>query len=265
MTELTFIDLLTAASLVLINGLISVVLRLGLGRQLLVASARTVVQLLLIGWLLQWVFDRQRWGELLVVMAAMSVVAGVAAVRRTERRFSGIWAISLTAVAGSAWVVTGIALTAIMDPHVVQSKPAHYAIPLLGMVLGNTLSGISLGLDRLTGNLVSGRDLVELRLSLGATRWEAALPAIRDAIRTGMIPIVNSMMVVGIVSLPGMMTGQILAGVDPLLAVRYQIVIMFLIAAGVALGVTSVTLLSFGRLFNARHQFLAERIVKAEG
>jgi putative ABC transport system permease protein len=191
----------------------------------------------------------------------MSAVAGIAAVRRTQRRFSGIWAIGLAAVAGSAWVVTGIALAAIIDPQFVQSRPAQYAVPLLGMVLGNTLTGISLGLDRLTGDLVSGRDAVELRLSLGATRWEAALPAIRDAVRTGMIPIINSMMVVGIVSLPGMMTGQILAGVeDPMSAVRYQIVIMFLIAAGVVLGVTGATLLSYRRLFNARHQFLGERI-----
>lgn len=259
--DLTTVDLLIAAALVLINGVVSVVLRLRLERQLLIASVRTVVQLLLIGWLLRWVFARQRWTEVLLLMALMSTVAGIAAVRRTKRRFSGIWPIGLAAVAGSAWVVTGIALAAVIDSQFVHSHPAQYAVPLLGMVLGNTLTGISLGLDRLTGGLVSERDAVELRLSLGATRWEAALPMIQDAVRTGMIPIINSMMVVGIVSLPGMMTGQILAGVkDPMSAVRYQIVIMFLIAAAVALGVTGVTLLSYRRLFNARHQFLPERI-----
>ncbi|MGB5344162.1 MAG: ABC transporter permease, partial [Thermoanaerobaculia bacterium] len=123
------------------------------------------------------------------------------------------------------------------------------------MILGNTLTGISLGLDRFTGALTQGRDRVELLLSLGGTRWEAALPAIREAARTGMIPILNSMTVVGIVSLPGMMTGQLLAGVSPVQAVKYQIVIMFLIASATALGTVGAVLLSYLRLFSKQHQF----------
>src|SRR3569623_2692060 len=105
----------------------------------------------------------------------------------------------------------------------------QYAIPLLGMILGNTLNGISLGLDRLGGELSGRRAPVEALLALGATRWEAARGPIRQAVRTGLIPTINAMMVVGIVSLPGMMTGQILAGADPVEAVKYQIVMMFLI------------------------------------
>ncbi|MGB5174822.1 MAG: ABC transporter permease, partial [Thermoanaerobaculia bacterium] len=122
-------------------------------------------------------------------------------------------------------------------------------------ILGNTLTGISLGLDRFTDALTQGRDRVELLLSLGGTRWEAALPAIREAARTGMIPILNSMTVVGIVSLPGMMTGQLLAGVSPVQAVKYQIVIMFLIASATALGTVGAVLLSYLRLFSRQHQF----------
>jgi putative ABC transport system permease protein len=125
-----------------------------------------------------------------------------------------------------------------------------------GMILGNTLNGISLGLDRLGSELAAKRAQVEALLALGATRWEAARHPIQEAVRTGLIPIMNSMMVVGIVSLPGMMTGQILAGASPLEAVKYQIVIMFLIASGTALGTVSVVLLSYRRLFNSSHQFL---------
>jgi putative ABC transport system permease protein len=128
------------------------------------------------------------------------------------------------------------------------------------MILGNTLNGISLGLDRLGDELSGQRDRVEALLCLGATRWEAAHSAIETAVRTGMIPMINSMMVVGIVSLPGMMTGQLLSGVDPIQAVKYQIVILFLIAAGTALGTISVVLLSFRQLFNSRHQFLYQRL-----
>ncbi len=130
------------------------------------------------------------------------------------------------------------------------------------MILGNTLNGIALGMDRLGQELDSHRDAVETLLALGATRWEAARAPIQQAVRTGMIPIINSMMVVGLVSLPGMMTGQLLSGQAPMEAVKYQIVIMFLIAAGAALGTVSVVLLGYRRLFNQDHQFLAGRLLK---
>ena len=105
-------------------------------------------------------------------------------------------------------------------------------------------------------------DQVETLLALGATRWEASRTAIQQAVRTGMIPTINTMMIVGLVSLPGMMTGQLLAGMDPLDAVKYQIVIMFLIAAGTSLGTFSIVLLGYRRLFTLDHQFLPERLVK---
>jgi putative ABC transport system permease protein len=258
--DLAYGEVAVAAALILVNGLISVLLRLGLGKRLLLAALRTVVQLLLIGAVLDWVFSRTSWTAILLLMLVMSVIAGVAAVQRTRRRYPGIWLNSIVAVMAASWLVTAIALSVILRPEVWSDRPAQYAIPLLGMMLGNTLTGISLGLDRLGEQLSAQRERVELRLSLGATRWEAAREPVREAVRTGMIPILNSMMVVGVVSLPGMMTGQILSGVAPSAAVRYQIVIMFLIAAGTALGTVGVVLLSYRRLFSSRHQFLYQRI-----
>ena len=158
----------------------------------------------------------------------------------------------------SAWGVTGVALFGIID--VDPWYMPQYAIPLLGMMLGNTLSGISLGLDRFGDGLVTQRHQVEALLAMGATRWEAALPQIREAVRTGMIPILNAMMVVGLVSLPGMMTGQILAGIDPLEAVKYLFFLMFMIAAATSLGTVSVVLLSYRRLFDHRHRLRRERL-----
>ncbi|MDX1630754.1 MAG: iron export ABC transporter permease subunit FetB [Thermoanaerobaculia bacterium] len=250
-----------AALLILINGGISLGLRLGLERRLLVASVRTTVQLLLVGLVLQQVFALKSPTVVVIWMLFMAVVAGVAAVRRSDRRYPGIWWDSVLSIWLASWIVTGIALTGIVgvDPW----WKAQYSIPLLGMILGNALNGISLGLDRLGEELTTRRGEVELRLTLGATRWQAALPALRNAVRTGMIPILNSMNVVGLVSLPGMMTGQLLAGVDPVEAVKYQIVIMFLIAAGTALGTVGVVLLGYRRLFNHRHQFLASRLTRA--
>lgn len=258
--ELSFWQLGIATALILICGVISLALRLGLEWRLLVASVRTVVQLLLIGLVLEHIFGLQHWGLVVVLLLTMTLVAGIAAVRRTSRRYTGIWFDSIVSMWASSWLVTGIALVAI-----VQVRPWYqpqYAIPLLGMILGNTLNGIALGLDRFGDELNACREQVDLLLALGATRWEAAQGPMKQAIRTGMIPIINSMMVVGLVSLPGMMTGQLLAGVKPVQAVMYQIAIMFLIAAGTALGTFAVVLLGYFRLFSRDHQFLAGRLVK---
>lgn len=250
--ELSIGQVAAAASLIAVNGIISVALRLGLERQLLLAGVRTVVQLTLIGFILQWVFTLQSWPPVIALLAVMTLIAGVSAVQRTERRFPGVWSVGIAAVWISSWLIGTAALLGIV--RVEPWYRPQYAIPLVGMILGNTLSGISLGLDRFAGELDGRRDEVEGLLALGATRWEAALPIIRDAVRTGMIPIINSMMVVGIVSLPGMMTGQLLAGEAPVETVKYQIVIMFLIASGTALGTMLAVLLSYRRLFNGRHQ-----------
>lgn len=101
-------------------------------------------------------------------------------------------------------------------------------------------------------------------MSLGATRWEAAHKHLRDALRTGMLPTINSMMVLGVVSLPGMMTGQILAGINPVDAVRYQIVIYFMLAAGTALATLFVVLLAFNTMFNSSHQLRLQPYTKSK-
>lgn len=251
--ELAYWQVALAALLILINGGISLLLRLELERKLLVAAFRMTVQLILVGFVLHWVFSLGEWYTVTGLLLAMTVIAGIAAVRRTEHRYRGIWVSSLVSVWVSSWTVGALALLVI-----VRVEPwfrPQYAIPLMGMILGNTLNGISLGLDRFGEELRSRRDHIETLLALGATRWEAARRPVQEAIRTGMIPILNAMLIAGVVSLPGMMTGQLLAGVDPIDAVKYQIVIMFLIASGTALGTMGVVLLSYRRLFNRRHQF----------
>jgi putative ABC transport system permease protein len=258
--ELSYFQVSLAALLIVINGAISMLLKLGLERRLLVAAVCTVVQLLLIGFVLEWVFRLDRWYVVVAMMSIMTLVAGIAAIQRTGARYPGIWVRSVAATWASSWLVAALALFVI-----VRVRPWYtpqYAIPLLGMILGNTLNGVSLGLDRLGSELAGKRDEVESLLALGATRWEAARRPIQQAVKTGLIPTINAMMVVGIVSLPGMMTGQLLAGTSPVEAVKYQIVIMFLIASGTALGTVLVVLLSFRRLFNDDHQFVRALLVE---
>jgi putative ABC transport system permease protein len=257
--ELSYVDLGLAAALIIVNGVISIALGLRLERSLLLASVRTIVQLLLVGLVLESVFAVREWYIVLALLLVMTIIAGVAAVGRMDRRYRGVYVDSIIAVWSSSWIVAAYALLVIMRDVQPWYHP-QYAIPLAGMILGNSLNGISLGLNRLSEQLATRRDQVEAMLTLGATRWEAARGIIRQAIHTGMIPIINSMMVVGIVSLPGMMTGQLLSGVSPLQAVRYQIVIMFLIAAATALGTVGAVLLSYRRLFNEDHQFRGDQI-----
>jgi putative ABC transport system permease protein len=257
-----------AAALILISGAISLMLKLGLEYKLLLASARTVVQLILIGWVLQWIFPKegeppQPWYYVLGMLLLMTIIAGDAAVRRCSRRYRGVWFDSVMAMGLSSWLMGALAVLAIVQvPREHLWYDPQYCIPLMGMILGNTLNGIALGWDRFGDELAQKRDQIETLLALGGTRWEAALSAIQTAVRTGMIPTLNTMMVVGIVSLPGMMTGQILAGMKPDSAVKYQIVIMFLIAVGTTLGTVTVVLLSYWRLFTPWHQFIPGRILQ---
>jgi len=258
--ELSYFQVSLAALLIVAGGVISVVLKLRMERLLLLASVRTVVQLLLVGLVLEWVFRLDRWYAVMAVACLMTLVAGLTAAGRNERRYDGIWFNTVFSVWASAWFVTAFALFGVLQGVEKWYEP-QYAIPLLGIVLGNTLNGISVGLNTFIEALITRREQVESLLALGATRWEAARTPVQHAVRTGMTPIINAMMVAGIVSLPGTMTGQLLAGVAPIEAVKYQIVIMFLVASATALGTVSVILLSFLRIFDADHRFL-HRLVR---
>jgi putative ABC transport system permease protein len=253
-------QLALAAVLILVNIGLSIALQLGLGKSLAIASVRMVVQLLLIGFVLEWLFTQDNALVIGAIALGMTAIAGRAAVNRTQRRFTGIYWQSLLSVLASSALVTGFAMVGIIG--VEPWYDPQYLIPLLGMVLGNTLSGISLGLDHFMTSLATQRDPIETLLALGATRWEATHSQVREAIRVGMIPTINSMMVMGLVSLPGMMTGQILAGANPIDAVRYQIVIVFMIAVGAALGVFGVVLLAYRRLLSPDHQLRLDRLSK---
>jgi len=258
--ELDALDLTLAAGLILIAGLVSIVLGLRQEKRFLIASVRTVFQLLLVGVILKQVFALNQWWAIAAVAAVMIAAASWEAAKRPSKKIAGMgWLAFITLIITS--LLTTYMVTAVIIGVPVWYE-ARYWIPLLGMVLGNGLTGISLCLDALLEALSARRREVEMELAHGATRWEAARAPISEAVRRGMIPIINSMMIVGIVSLPGMMTGQILAGADPLQAVKYQIVVMFMVAAATAMGCMMMALLVFKRMFSAHHQLLWQQIQK---
>jgi putative ABC transport system permease protein len=253
------LQLALSAGLLLVVWLLSWRLRLGLGRDLVIAGARMVVQLLLVGLILGWVFSLQSPWLVLGIALAMTFLAAQSAAQRSPRRYHLLLLDSFVAILTSSFLVTGVALDAILriEPWYLP----QYVVPVLGMVLGNSLTGVSLATERFTSTLATERDRVESLLALGAPRREAVRGPQREALRAGLIPTINSMAVMGVVSLPGMMTGQILAGADPSMAVRYQIVIMFVIACATTLACVLWLELAFRRLFDSQHRLRAERLI----
>ncbi|ANQ84483.1 hypothetical protein dqs_1435 [Azoarcus olearius] len=258
--ELSPLDLALAALLVIALAAVSRWMRLAVEKQLLIAALRTTLQLLLIGLVLKALFENAHLYWVALMALGMVVIAGREVVARQKRRLAGWWGFGLGTLSMfvSSFSVTVLALLTVISNHPWYAP--QYAIPLLGMVLGNTMSGISLGLDRLTQDAVQKRPMLETRLALGEDWQSAIADSRRDAIRVGLIPIINAMAAAGVVSLPGMMTGQILSGTLPVEAVKYQILVMFLIAAGTGFGTMVAVSAAARRLFDDRHRLRLDRL-----
>jgi putative ABC transport system permease protein len=234
--------------LILITGGISSFLKLGLLKSLIWGTVRTFVQLTVIGYALTYIFQINNLWLIVIIITIMCYIASRAAVKRTPNVVKYPTVLAFLSLVASTYLVGTIVTTLIISPDPWYS--ARIAIPIFGMILGNSMNGIALSLDRLYQEARARAFEIEAMLTFGATPWEAIQSSVREAIRAGMTPTINSLMVVGLVSLPGMMTGQILGGADPREAVRYQIVVMLMIAAAVAIGCLILVGLSYKKLFN---------------
>ncbi len=264
MITLSVWDLVVSGCLVLALAGVSVWSRLGVGRALVVAALRMAIQLSLISLILKVLFDQRDFFWILLMATVMVLVAGREVIARQERPLSGwaVWGIGTSSLFVSSFTVACFALVLLVQP-----KPwfhPQYAIPMLGMLLGNTMNAVALSMDRLTAGIWSQREVIEQRLMLGEDVKEATKHLVRESVRGGLIPIINAMAVAGLVSLPGMMTGQILSGVSPTVAVRYQILIWLLIAAGSGFGMLIAVHLTCRQLFDDRQRLLLNRLRKKE-
>ncbi|MES9856205.1 MAG: iron export ABC transporter permease subunit FetB [Sedimenticola sp.] len=258
--SLTALDLAIAALLVVALAAISWRLHLGVEKRLLIAALRSVVQLLLLGLVLKTLFTQANPYLVAALALFMLTVAGYEVMARQQRRFSGAWGMGIGTL---SMFVSSFSITLLALHLVIRIDPWYtpqYLIPLLGMMLGNTMSGMALALDNLTHNAWQQRGVIEGKLILGED-WDSAIGEIRrTALRTGLIPIINAMAAAGVVSLPGMMTGQILAGSPPLEAAKYQIMILLLIAAGTGLGAIVAVSIGSRRLFDERQRLRLDRL-----
>jgi putative ABC transport system permease protein len=228
--------------------------QLGLERELMVATARTTVQLVVVGYLLWFVFDWKNPGAVLAVIVAMLAIATLETRKRIGKRIPN----ELWLLGGS--MVTSLAVT-LTYTTVLVIRPAlwfdpQYLIPLAGIVLGNVMNGASIAGERLMQMVQTHRAEIETHLCLGATPEQAIATYRKAAIRTGLIPTLNAMMVVGVVTLPGIMTGQLLSGVNPLDAASYQMLIMFMLAFSTLLTTVLVVRGLAKQCFNAATQLV---------
>jgi putative ABC transport system permease protein len=227
-------------------------LKLGQVGPMTMAVGRLLVQLWLLGIVLKAIFATDSpWVVVLTATAMLVVAAHTVGARQPRER----WSIRLESLAAMGM---GIAVPmAVCVALALRLKPWYSPatfIPLFGMILGNSVTGVSLAAERLAADLRADRDLVEQRLALGATSRQAAMPALRAAVRAGLTPVINNMMIAGIVAIPGMTTGQLLAGADVLDAVRYQVLVYLGITATVGLSTLILLAIRMRRYFTSAHQ-----------
>jgi putative ABC transport system permease protein len=219
-----------------------------------------VVQLLLVGLVLRLVF---RAGSPLATVGIVVLMIGAAAREvavRPSQRLRG-WAtfrIGAMVVGASSIATVALALLTAIRPS--PWFDPRYAIPLMGIVLGSVLNSASLSLDSFFGGLVSSRAAIEARLALGATIREACAELMRNSIRRGLIPLINQMSAAGIITLPGIMTGQMLAGMDPVEAVKYQILLLFLLTGAGAMAAAGSVYLAMRSVTDERQRLRTDRL-----
>ncbi|HET7836351.1 MAG TPA: iron export ABC transporter permease subunit FetB [Variovorax sp.] len=270
--HLDTLDVGVAALLVLVNAAASLALGLQVHRQLLWSAFRMVVQLLLVGLVLRAVFAASSVPATLGIVALMILAAAREVAVRPRQRLAhgGNFRIGALVVTVSGIVTVALALATAIRP--VPWHDPRYAIPLMGIVLGSVLNSASLGLDSFFEDVRARRPAIEARLALGDSARQALAVTVQAAIRRGMIPLVNQMSAAGIITLPGIMTGQLLAGMDPLEAAKYQILLLFLLSGAGGLAAAGAVWLAArsvtderDRLRVDRLQAPAKRRVHAEG
>jgi putative ABC transport system permease protein len=252
--ELDFIDLGLAVGLMVLAIGLSAWQRLGLEGQLALATARTLVQLLVVGSLLEIVFEvRNPWVILAVLMVMLTIAATVARNRISQkipRLLPWVWG---SIFLSSALTLIYVNLLVLRQPEA-WTNP-YYIIPLTGIVLGNAMNSGAIAGERFVSTLNASPVEIETHLCLGATPAEAIATYRKDAIRAGLIPTINTMMVVGLVTLPGIITGQLLSGVNPINAAAYQILIMFMLAFASLVSALLITKGIAREFFNTALQF----------
>ncbi|MBW4519622.1 MAG: iron export ABC transporter permease subunit FetB [Scytolyngbya sp. HA4215-MV1] len=252
--QLTIGDLVWAGGMMVIAMGLSLWQKLGLTSSLALATLRTVVQLLVVGSLLTAVFAQKNPWVVLLVLLVMLTIAAIVARNRIGEKGASV----LPLVWGAIFFSTALTL---LYTNLLVIRPQtwyepQYLIPLAGIVLGNAMNGAAISGERLASTIHASQLEIETHLSLGATPQQAIVQYRKDAIKAGLIPTINAMMVVGLVTLPGIITGQLLSGISPLNAAAYQILVMFMLAFATLVTTLLVTTGLCRQFFNSADQLV---------
>ncbi|TWF53216.1 ABC transporter permease [Neorhizobium alkalisoli] len=253
-------ELALAAGLVLVNATLSLIADLGIHRSILIASARMVAQLLLVGFVLGYIFtSADHWLSLLVI-AAMLCAATFEVGSRQRSRLAGPWHYGLSGIAVSSGtvLVAGFALLTVADSA--DWTAPRIVIPIVGIILGSAMSASSVALNTMFGGVSAERAAIEAQLSLGRSRAQAMKPLMQRAIYAGTLPVLNQMAGAGVITLPGIMSGQILAGANPLTAAQSQIFLMLLLCAASTASVVAAVWLAARSLSDERDRLRLDRL-----
>lgn len=253
-------DLALAGSLVLVDIGLSIGLKLGLHRSFAIAAARMTAQLAAVGFILRFVFGLANPAATGAVVLVMALIAAREVAVRPKQRFRGTdsYSIGLFAVTAPTILTVALALATAIRPR--PWFDPRYVVPLAGIILGNVLNAASLTLDGILAGAERERESIEARLALGTSYWVAVGPTLREAMRRGLVPIINQMSAAGVVTLPGIMTGQIIAGMDPIEAAKYQILLMFLLSGGSGIAVLLSGYLTARKLTDERQRLRLDRL-----
>ena len=252
--SLDTVDLVLCLGLIAIAIVLSLWRRLGLEKQLVYSAVRSMIQLIAIGYILDIVFAIDNWLLVLAILGVMITIASIVTRNRIDQKLKGLLPTVILSIFASSAFTLAYMILLIVQPE--RWYDPQYLIPLGGMLFGNAMNGASLAGDRLLNAIMQNRLEIETHLCLGATARQAISSYQKEAIRTGLIPTLNNMMVIGLVSLPGMFTGQVLGGTNPRDAASYQILILFAIVLTNLIAIVLVTEGIHKHFFNQKEQLV---------
>ena len=245
---MSIISLFIASTLVIIPIFISYKEKLGLEKEIVVSIFRAIVQLIIVGYILDVIFGLKNPICTLILILIMIVNAAVNTKKR-GRGINKVFTISFVSILIGA----SVTLSILVISGVIKFSP-NEIIPIAGMIISNSMIAIGLSYTNLNNSFKNKREEVEVKLSLGADVKEASKSILRDSVKVAIIPTIDSAKTLGIVSLPGMMTGLILAGVSPLTAIKFQIMVTFMLLSASAVSTIIATYLCYKDFFNERKQ-----------
>lgn len=239
-----------AASLALVAlaAAVSLWRRADLERDIVVATARSFIQLTAIGYAIELIFEADTIWLVLALLSVMVVFGAITARARARRVPGSFWPLLIALAAAGGMTLGLVVVLGVFDPT------PRYLVPVGGMVIGNAMTASAVALNRLGDEVADSRARIEATLALGATAQEAAAPIVRRALRSGMITLVDSTKTTGLIFFPGTMVGMLLAGADPADAVRLQLILLYALLGSVAISALVATGLGYRGFFTPAQQ-----------